>query len=895
MKTSRLRSSFYKTLQVDGRTYGFYDLEELEKAAGLAAEDPTAAGPTLDAVPFSMRVILENLLRNEHADIETIDLALDILSNGVGFSAKEGIPFKVSRIVAQDVSGIPALIDLAAMRELLSRAGGDPEQINPLVPVDLVVDHSLEVDHAGSAGSLDLNVRLEYQRNRERYEFLKWAQSSMRNLKVVPPGYGILHQINLEYLARVVFVDDSQTPPLIYPDSLIGTDSHTAMINGLGVFGWGVGGIEVEAALLGASLLFPSPRIVGVRLINEPGPGVSSTDIVLTLTKLLRGHGVIDSFVEFTGPALDTPCLTLEDRATIANMCPEYGSTMGFFPIDEVTLSYLRKTGRSEHTLSLIRAYCKAQKLWREKDSIEPNFSDLLEFDLSSVQPSASGPRRPHERVSLSHVPTAFLSACEGVSDSPGRDYELAGLDHGAVIIAAITSCTSTSNPRAIIAAALLAKKAYYLGLTPRSWVKTSFSPGSTVVADYLKASGLLTYLEKLGFYIVGYGCASCGGGSGPIDNSVQDLIKSKGLIVSAVLSGNRNFEGRIHPHARANFLVSPALVVAYAITGTVRVDLTEKEIGQSTEGKSVYLSDIWPSNAEIAAVEEAFVTPESFKRGDFNSADKDQYWAGVPSKAGVLYDWSPTSTYVCMPTYLERRTKNFGESLVNARPLLILGDSVTTDNISPADGISAESLAGQYLISKGVSPRALHTFISRRGNQEVMVRSAFTGGFLANEMLKNGPAGHTLTHPSGAIASIYDAAMSYLERGVPAIVVAGKEYGTGSSRDWAAKATRLLGVQAVLAESFERIHRSNLVHMGVLPLQFEPGVTRHSLGICADTTISVDVPEDLTPGALLVCRIHNPNGTLEFRAQARVDTSHEVRIWKNDGILPVLYDELTA
>ena len=873
-----LRARCYQVFESSGRQYGYYSLAEL----AAYAQAP------LDTLPYAIRVILENLLRHSDRDDVGTELPVKILHNYTERVGQDTIPLMLARVMAQDVSGIPALIDLATMRDAMAQAGGDPARINPRIPVELIVDHSLEVDHAGKIGALDLNVALEYRRNRERYTFLKWAQHAVKNLSIVPPGSGILHQINLEYLARVVFIDDTQEPPLAYPDTLAGTDSHTGMINAIGVLGWGVGGIEAEAAMLGEPLSFILPPTVGVRLLNRPQPGVTAGEIVLTLSALLRQAKGVENFVEVTGPALDNDALTLEDRATLANMSPEYGSTCGFFPVDAVTIDYLRRSGRDDESVALVERYCRLQGLWRDASSPEPNFSRVVELDLATVQPSAAGPRRPHEHVTLPEIPDSFLSSCQA-ADATAPTAATVKLDHGAVILAAITSCTNTSNPSAMIAAGLLARKALAKGLRARDWVKTSFTPGSKVVSDYLQASDLQADLDGLGFQLAGYGCASCGGGSGPLDPEVQSVIEQGNLTVSAVLSGNRNFEGRIHPLARANYLLSPPLVVAYALAGSVRMDLTREPLGYAPDGTSVFLSDLWPSNAEIKEIEHRYVKPELFRKQYIGISDGDVDWQALPSGGATIYDWDTTSTYVRRPPYIEQQPPANNRSLRGARPLLVLGDSVTTDNISPADGIKIETPAGQYLLSCGVPASSLHTFIARRGNHEVMMRGTFTGGRLANELLPEGPLGSTLIQPEGTVVSIYDAATHYQAQGIPVVVVAGLEYGTGSSRDWAAKGTRLLGVKAVLAGSFERIHRSNLVNMGVLPLQFEPDVTRHSLGITANSSFDIDLPDVLEPNSWINCRVHDNGRTQKIRLQVRLNTAHEEAVWRKGGILPAM------
>lgn len=883
-EVSSLRTRCYRQFQCGPNRFGYYSL------AALAAE----SGTTLGALPFVMRILLENLLR--HADRDDVGDALprQIMAHYDEHVGKDNIPLMLTRIMAQDVSGIPALIDLAAMRDVVAQAGGDPATINPRIPVDLIVDHSLQVDHAGSTGATDLNVALEYARNRERYTFLKWAQENVTNLSIVPPGAGILHQINLEHMARVVFVDDRQDPPLVHPETMAGTDSHTGMINAIGVLGWGVGGIEAEAAMLGEPLSFVLPPTVGVRLINKPAAGVTAADIVLTLTRTLRQARVVESFVEFTGPALDSDALTLEDRATLSNMAPEYGSTCAFFPVDAVTLDYLRRSGRDENTIAFIEQYCKLQGLWRDAHSAEPDYCRVIEFDLASVQPGGAGPRRPHDHVALADIPASFLSACPQAASHPAPAAATAALDHGAVILAAITSCTNTSNPAAMIAAGLLARNALAKGLRARSWVKTSFTPGSKVVSDYLQASGLQRDLDGLGFHLAGFGCASCGGGSGPLQPEIQEAIEEKQLTVSAVLSGNRNFEGRIHPLARANYLMSPALVVAYAIAGSVRIDLSCEPLGHTEDGTPVLLADIWPDNTQINSITQRYVSPERFRTQYAGLNKGDARWQALACRGSTLYGWDASSTYIRRPPYVEDRPPVCGRSLRNAVPLLLLGDSVTTDNISPADGILADTPAGQYLLSHSVSSTALHTFIARRGNHEVMMRGTFTGGRLANELLPDGPLGYTLIRPGNRVASIYEAAMHYLARKTPVVVVAGLEYGTGSSRDWAAKGTRLLGVQAVLAESFERIHRSNLINMGVLPLQFEPGVTRRTLNITGDSVIDIDIPDQMAPQSRIECRIHTGSQVTHIHLLVRLNTAHEETVWRKGGILPVMLDQHT-
>ena len=895
--TPALRARCTRTFEVDGKDVAFVSLPALADICNAALGD----------LPFSIRILVENLLR--HCDRPDVgeELPRRIMGNYRCRIGVDTVPLMVARVLAQDVSGIPSLIDLATMRDAMASAGGDPARINPRIPVELIVDHSLEVDHAGKPGALDLNVALEYQRNRERYTFLKWAQGAFDNLSIIPPGAGILHQINLEHLARVVCIDESQSPPFAYPDTLVGTDSHTGMVNSIGVLGWGVGGIEAEAAMLGEPLPFVLPPTVGVRLLNRPAPGITAADIVLTLTQLLREAKVVESFVEFTGPALDSDALSLEDRATLANMSPEYGATCGFFPVDAMTLDYLVRSGRSPARVRLVEAYCRAQGLWRDTTTGEPAFSRVIELDLATVRPSAAGPRRPHERVPLDQVPSSFLSACPAAADScatVGDPTATAGdstgrvdrrLDHGSVVLAAITSCTNTSNPKAMIAAGLVARKARALGLTVPKWVKTSLTPGSRVVSDYLQASGLQDDLDSLGFHLAGFGCASCGGGSGPLSEQVRKTVEDRALTVSAVLSGNRNFEGRIHPLARANYLVSPPLVVVYAIAGSVRIDLTREAVAITPDGEAVRLEALWPSNEEVAAIERQFVKPSLFLSRYADITKGDAAWQRLPAGDRTIYQWDESSTYVRRPPYVDEQPAGAMGSIIGGRPLLILGDSVTTDNISPADGIRPGTPAADYLRSRGVQDSALHTFIARRGNHEVMMRGTFTGGRLFNEMHPQGPPGSTMLLPENESVSIYEAAMRQQQRGIPVVVVAGKEYGTGSSRDWAAKGTRLLGVRAVLAESFERIHRSNLVNTGVLPLQFEPGVTRLTLGIDAQSRFDIDLPDVMTALQWIDCVITNGARSKTIRLQARLNTDREIAIWRRGGILPAMMDALLA
>ncbi|NIS82373.1 MAG: aconitate hydratase AcnA [Anaerolineales bacterium] len=865
----------------------------------------------VDRLPFSIRVLLESLLRQENGVEITKEDVVALAGWRPNADTHPSIPYKPMRVIMQDFTGVPAVVDLAAMRSALARLGGDPDEINPLVPVDLVIDHSVQVDFFASSEALRRNAEIEFQRNRERYEFLRWGQEAFHNLRVVPPATGIVHQVNLEFLAHVVLTKEDQGETLAFPDTLVGTDSHTTMINGLGVLGWGVGGIEAEAVILGQPIVMPAPEVVGFRLVGELREGATATDLVLTVTQMLRQHGVVGKFVEFFGPGLSH--MTLPDRATIANMSPEYGATMGFFPVDEETLRYLRLTGREESQIDLVEHYCKEQALFRTEDTPDPSFSSVLELDLGSVETSLAGPKRPQDRVLLSEMKSTFQEVITKPTRKGGygmqkkalhqktsvrmNDHEI-DIGHGVVVIAAITSCTNTSNPSVMVAAGLLAKNALAHGLSVQPYVKTSLAPGSRVVTEYLDTAGLLEPLAELGFNVVGYGCTTCIGNSGPLSGEVVKAISEADLVSAAVLSGNRNFEGRINPHVRANFLASPPLVVAYALAGTINIDLNKDPLGYDRTGDPVFLQDIWPAQQEITQVIEQSVQPEIFRERYANVFTGNETWNAIPVSGGSLYDWSPESTYIQEPPFFIDLTPQPSPivEIYGARVLALLGDSVTTDHISPAGAIPAREPAGRFLIEQGVQPRDFNSFGSRRGNDRVMTRGTFGNIRLKNLLVPGVEGGVTLYMPSGDQMSIYDAAMEYKREGIPLIVLAGKEYGAGSSRDWAAKGTLLLGVKSVLAESFERIHRSNLVGMGVLPLEFMPGENVDSLGLTGRETYSIyGLNDELKPSATVSIHAERQDGTVsEFKAIVRIDTAIEVEYYRNGGILhTVLRDML--
>jgi len=893
----------------------------------------------VDKLPYSIRVLLEAMLRNVDGFVVTNDDVIGLANWNAKKPEPTEVPFMPGRVVLQDFTGVPCVVDLAAMRDAMKRLGGDPKSINPLVPCDLVIDHSVQVDAFGSATALTINAQKEFERNNERYEFLKWGQQSLANFSVVPPATGIVHQVNLEYLAKGVWTREVDGEVVAYPDSLVGTDSHTTMINGLGVVGWGVGGIEAEAVMLGQPVYLLTPEVVGFKLTGKLPEGSTATDLVLTVTEMLRKRGVVDKFVEFYGPGI--AALSVPDRATIANMAPEYGATIGFFPVDSVTLDYLRFTGRSDETVELVEQYCRAQGLFWTKDSAEPEFTDTLSLDLSTVRPSLAGPKRPQDRVELDHVKSAWLKelvdsfgkkapaetvnvgrwageggntagaavntngpgaandpGCAGVSVTMGKDSFT--LHHGDVVIAAITSCTNTSNPDVMIAAGLVARKARALGLTRRPWVKTSLAPGSKVVTEYFDKGNLTADLEALGFHTVGYGCTTCIGNSGPLPDEIEGAIKSGDLVVASVLSGNRNFEGRVHPMVKANYLAGPPLVVAYAIAGNMGIDITTDPIGRSKDGRQVYLKDIWPTHKEVQDLKAKCVTPEQFRTQYGRVFDGNETWNKVPVSSSERYPWSDKSTYIQNPPYFEGMTMSpRGIAPVkNARCLVFVGDSVTTDHISPAGAIAEASPAGAYLKSLGVSKHEFNSYGSRRGNDRVMTRGTFANVRVKNRLatedgkVREGWWTRDFSRKgAGAIAPIYDAAMHYKAEGTPLVVLGGKDYGMGSSRDWAAKGTMLLGIRAVISESFERIHRSNLVGMGVLPLNFMPGQSAASLGLDGTETFDIEVPASLEPRCEVPVKATKTQGpdkgkVVSFTTRCRVDTPVEVTYYENGGIL---------
>ncbi len=876
------------TLSAGGKTYVYFDLK---KASENGLGD-------ISKLPMSLKVLLENLLRAEDgvavkkADI----LAMTSWLVNRGKNEVE-INFSPARVLMQDFTGVPAVVDLAAMRDAAAKLGANPERINPLVPVDLVIDHSVMVDHFASSGAFKQNVELEYERNVERYQFLRWGQQAFQDFRVVPPGTGICHQVNLEYLGQSVWVRDIDGETFAYPDTVVGTDSHTTMINGIGVLGWGVGGIEAEASMLGQSISMLIPEVVGFRLTGKLPEGSTATDLVLTVTQMLRKKGVVGKFVEFYGPGL--AAMSVEDRATIANMAPEYGATCGFFPVDEKTISYLRATGRKPERIALVEAYCKQQGLWRTED--EPEFTDTLELSLADVRPSLAGPKRPQDRVVLGGVADGFTKVMtdefrkggELKKRSPVADANH-DIGHGDVVIAAITSCTNTSNPNVMLAAGLVARNARRKGLTVKPWVKTSLAPGSQVVTDYLAKSGLDDDLNALGFNLVGYGCTTCIGNSGPLPAPISATVAEQDLVVASVLSGNRNFEGRVNQDVRANYLASPPLVVAYALAGSIYLNLETEPLGKGADGQPVYLRDIWPSNAEVEETVRSAVTPEMFASRYADVFKGDQHWQGIKVGAGRTYAWDAQSTYVQNPPYFVgmSMTPTPPNDVVDARVLGLFGDSITTDHISPAGSIKKVSPAGQYLTEHGVTQSDFNSYGARRGNHEVMMRGTFANIRIKNQMVKNDDGsvvegGFTIHHPSGERLAIYDAAMRYKQEGRELIIFAGKEYGTGSSRDWAAKGTTLLGVRAVVAESFERIHRSNLIGMGVLPLQFADGQTWSALGLTGEETVSISGVAALGPRQKVTLNIARPSGkTDEVEVHCRIDTENEVEYFRNGGIL---------
>nr|BAL57359.1 aconitate hydratase 1 [uncultured Acetothermia bacterium]BAL58875.1 aconitate hydratase 1 [Candidatus Acetothermum autotrophicum] len=861
-------------------------------------------------LPFSLKILLEAVLR--HCDGRLItDEDVRALAQWDPKSGRE-IPFKPARVLLQDFTGVPTVVDLAAMRSAVQRLGGDPTKINPLIPVDLVIDHSVQVDYFASRLALQRNAELEFERNRERYEFLRWGQKAFKNFRVVPPATGIVHQVNLEFLAQVVMTKRENSEVVAFPDTLVGTDSHTTMINGLGVLGWGVGGIEAEACMLGQPLYIVTPEVIGFKLTGQLREGVTATDLVLTVTQMLRKKGVVDKFVEFYGEGLSQ--LALPDRATIANMAPEYGATCGFFPVDAETLRYLKQTGRSAALIDLVERYCKEQGLFRTRETPDPIFTDTLELRLEDVEPSVAGPKRPQDRIRLWDVKRVFQASLGAHLRQPEQasldvhlrrplagegEWSRRSLAHGSVVIAAITSCTNTSNPSVMVAAGLLAKKAVERGLKVPAHVKTSLAPGSKVVTEYLHKSGLMRYLEELGFHVVGYGCTTCIGNSGPLPEPVAKEITEKNLVAAAVLSGNRNFEGRIHPLVKANFLASPPLVVAYALAGTVDIDLANEPLGTDKDGRPVYLKDLWPSQHEIQEVISQAIDPEMFKKTYAHVFDGNPQWNAITGVEGELYRWDPASTYIQEPPYFQEfsLTPKPLQDIHGARVLVMLGDSVTTDHISPAGDIPVDSPAGKYLIARGIAKKDFNSYGSRRGNHEVMMRGTFANVRLKNLLVPGVEGGVTMHFPSGERMSIYDAAMRYQSEGVPLLVLAGKEYGTGSSRDWAAKGPALLGVKAILAESFERIHRSNLVGMGVLPLQYREGENAETFGLTGRELFDVvGISKIERPRQELTVRARKPDGSVtEFRVIARLDIPIEIEYYRNGGILQTVLRQLLA
>jgi len=880
-----LREQSEETLAVGTQTYHYYSLAKAARLLG-----------SVDRLPKSMKVLLENLLRWQDGDSVTAEDIQALADWQHTAHAEREIAYRPARVLMQDFTGVPAVVDLAAMREAVKRLGGDVARVNPLSPVDLVIDHSVTVDRFGDDDAFGENVRLEMERNHERYVFLRWGQKAFNRFRVVPPGTGICHQVNLEYLGKSVWYEEQNGKAVAYPDTLVGTDSHTTMINALGVLGWGVGGIEAEAAMLGQPVSMLIPDVVGFRLTGKLRAGITATDLVLTVTQMLRQHGVVGKFVEFYGDGLAD--LPLADRATIANMAPEYGATCGFFPVDEVTLSYMSLTGRDQQQVELVEAYAKQQGLWRNPGD-EPVFTSTLALDMADVESSIAGPKRPQDRVALGDVPAAFAASNEleinhaqkphrAVSYHDSETGQAHQLEDGAVVIAAITSCTNTSNPSVLMAAGLLAKKAVELGLKRQPWVKASLAPGSKVVSDYLATARLTPYLDELGFNLVGYGCTTCIGNSGPLPDEIESVIKEGDLTVGAVLSGNRNFEGRIHPLIPPNWLASPPLVVAYALAGNMSINLQHDALGQDRNGNDVFLKDIWPSPEEIAASVQ-LVNSSMFRKEYAEVFDGTPEWQQIKVSEAATYDWDHGSTYIRLSPFFDdmERTPKPVEDIHGARILAMLGDSVTTDHISPAGSIKAESPAGRYLLARGIERNDFNSYGSRRGNHEVMMRGTFANIRIRNEMVPGVEGGYTRYYPGNETLAIYDAAMKYKEEGVPLAVVAGKEYGSGSSRDWAAKGPRLQGVRVVIAESFERIHRSNLIGMGILPLEFPSGVTRKTLALTGEERIDVANLSQLTPGCTVNVLLTRADGSQEsIAARCRIDTATELTYYRNDGIL---------
>ena len=882
-----------KTLKVGKRSYTYYSLKAAEKN-GLQG---------ITRLPFSLKVLLENLLRYEDSRTVNADDIKAVKAWLKTRTSSREIAYRPARVLMQDFTGVPAVVDLAAMRDAVKSLGGDPRKINPLVPVDLVIDHSVMVDKFGTPQAFHQNTEMEYHRNRERYEFLRWGSKAFDNFRVVPPGTGICHQVNLEYLAQTVWTKKEGKEEIAYPDTCVGTDSHTTMVNGLAVLGWGVGGIEAEAAMLGQPVSMLIPEVIGFKLTGKLSEGVTATDMVLTVTEMLRKRGVVGKFVEYFGRGLDN--LSLEDRATVANMAPEYGATCGFFPIDYETLKFLKATGRSEERVALVEAYAKAQGMFRETNTPDPIFTDTLELDLSTVVPSLAGPKRPQDRVALTNVSKSFADSLAGEFNKPGqaskrvpvegKEYDIG---HGDVVIAAITSCTNTSNPSVMIAAGLVARNAHKLGLTVKPWVKTSLAPGSQVVTDYLTKSGLQDDLNALGFNLVGYGCTSCIGNSGPLSPEISHAVNTNDLVASAVLSGNRNFEGRVSPDVKANYLASPPLVVAYALAGPTQIDITTEPLGTSANGQPVYLKDIWPTSTEIAEIVRTCVTPAMFRERYANVFDGDTNWQSIKLTGGLTYDWDSESTYVQNPPYFDGLTRELTplEDVSKARILGLFANSITTDHISPAGNIKALSPAGAYLVSKQIGVQDFNSYGARRGNHQVMMRGTFANIRIKNQMLNGIEGGLTKLEPEGTQMPIYDAAMEYKRRGTPLVVFAGKEYGTGSSRDWAAKGTMLLGVKAVIAQSFERIHRSNLVGMGIAPLQFTGDMSWQALELDGSETITIEGLKSIKPRAKVKLTVEHANGDKKtIDVLCRIDTQDELDYYANGGILQYVLRHLAA
>ncbi|EJE4551110.1 aconitate hydratase AcnA [Staphylococcus pseudintermedius] len=891
---SNLKAQAKKTFHLNGKNLTYYDLNTLEEQGYTQ----------ISRLPYSIRVLLESVLRQEDGFVIT-DEHIKALSSFGKENEKGEVPFKPSRVILQDFTGVPAVVDLASLRKAMDDVGGDLTKINPEVPVDLVIDHSVQVDSYANPESLERNMKLEFERNYERYQFLNWATKAFDNYNAVPPATGIVHQVNLEYLANVVHVREDNGEQVAFPDTLVGTDSHTTMINGLGVLGWGVGGIEAEAGMLGQPSYFPIPEVIGVRLTNELPQGANATDLALRVTELLRKKGVVGKFVEFFGPGVDK--LPLADRATIANMAPEYGATCGFFPVDDETLKYLRLTGRSDDHIETVETYLKQNHLFFDVNE-EPNYTDVVDLDLSTVEASLSGPKRPQDLIFLSDMKKEFEKSVTAPAGNQGHGLDKSEFDKtatvnfkdgsttemttGDIAIAAITSCTNTSNPYVMLGAGLLAKKAVEKGLEVPSYVKTSLAPGSKVVTGYLRDSGLQSYLDQLGFNLVGYGCTTCIGNSGPLLEEIEKAIADEDLLVTSVLSGNRNFEGRIHPLVKANYLASPPLVVAYALAGTVDIDLHSEALGQDQQGNDVFLKDIWPSIQEVADAVESVVTPELFKEEYKSVYDNNELWNQIDTTDQPLYDFDPQSTYIQNPTFFQGLSKEPSaiQPLSNLRVMGKFGDSVTTDHISPAGAIGKDTPAGQYLTANGVSPRDFNSYGSRRGNHEVMVRGTFANIRIKNQLAPGTEGGYTTYWPTGEVMPIFDAAMKYKEDGTGLVVLAGNDYGMGSSRDWAAKGTNLLGVKTVIAQSYERIHRSNLVMMGVLPLQFKEGESADTLGLDGTETIAVDLDENVQPGQTVKVTATKEDGTtVEFDVTARFDSNVEIDYYRHGGILQLV------